>query len=140
MMVAVNVAVLGYGLSAKVFHIPFILTTSGLRLHSIVQRSPTSGNSASSDHPGVQVFTSIQDLYSSPGWEDIGLVVVSTSNNTHFQYAREAIESGKNVVVEKPFCTTSSDAKALVKLAEERRVVVAPYQSLFSPSTVMTKN
>ncbi|CRK40665.1 hypothetical protein BN1723_004909 [Verticillium longisporum] len=36
-----NVAIIGYGLSAKVFHIPFINLVPTLNLHTIIQRNPT---------------------------------------------------------------------------------------------------
>merc|ERR1712000_385015 len=59
---ALNVGVVGYGLSAKIFHIPFITATPTLTLHSIVQRSPKDGNSAPADHPNLKHYTSADDL------------------------------------------------------------------------------
>ena len=48
------------------------------------------------------------------------MVVVNTPVQTHFEYAKMALEAGKNVVVEKPFTVNTSKLKELVKLAEEK--------------------
>ena len=45
-------------------------------------------------------------------------VVISTPVATHFQFAREALEAGKHVLVEKPFTTSVREAEVLVELAE----------------------
>lgn len=126
---AINLVVLGYGLSAKINHIPFIRNTPGLALHSIVQRSPTATNSASQDHPGVKTYSTTTEFYASPDSSEVSLVIVTTSNNTHFSYCKEALENGKNVVVEKPFTTSSKEADELIALAEKKGKVLTVFQS-----------
>ncbi|KUI61888.1 hypothetical protein VP1G_09043 [Cytospora mali] len=121
-----NVTIIGYGLSAKVFHIPFIGLTKGLKLHSIVQRSPAQGNSAPADHPSIKHFTSIDTMLDDP---EIDLVVLSTPPNTHFDLTRRIIEAGKHVLAEKPFVPTSEQAKDLVKLAREKNKLLCVYQN-----------
>lgn len=125
----INIAILGYGFSAKTFHIPFILSTPGLTLHSIVQRAPTDFNSAAKDHPTVKTFRSTDELYTSGESSDISLVIVTTSNITHFSFCKEALENGKHVVVEKPFTTSSKEADELVALAEKHGRVLTVFQS-----------
>lgn len=131
---SINVAILGYGFSAKIFHIPFILNTPGLTLHSIVQRNPTESNSVSKDHPAVKVFRSAEELYASDESDNISLVIITTSNSTHYSLCKEALENGKNVVVEKPFTTSSKEADELVALAEKKGKVLTVFQSSYYPS------
>ena len=100
-----NVAVVGYGLSAKVFHIPFINAVESLHLHGIVQRSPKPGNDASKDFPSAKIYSSFEDAIADPA---VALVVLSTNPQTHFPFAKAAMEAGKHVVVEKPFVPTVS--------------------------------
>ncbi|RPB16726.1 NAD(P)-binding protein [Morchella conica CCBAS932] len=125
----INVAILGYGLSATTFHIPFITTTPGLALHSIVQRSPTETNSAVKDHPSIKAYRSTAELYAAPETSEVSLVVVTTSNTTHFSYCKEALENGKNVVVEKPFATSSKEADELIALAEKVGKTLTVFQN-----------
>lgn len=56
--------------------------------------------------------------------EAIDAVVIATPMASHAQIARDALEVGKHVLVEKPLCTTSAEARALGSLAEARRLVL----------------
>lgn len=135
---SINIAILGYGFSAKIFHIPFILNTPGLTLHSVVQRNPTDTNSVSQDHNTVKCFRSTEELYASAESSDISLVIITTSNATHFSYCKEALENGKHVVVEKPFTTSSKEADELVALAEKQGKVLTVFQSNCHHSPLIT--
>jgi predicted dehydrogenase len=59
----------------------------------------------------------------------LGLIVVTTPNDSHFEYARQALEAGKNVVVDKPMCVSSAEIAQLMKLAAARSVMLAPFHS-----------
>lgn len=50
---------------------------------------------------------------------------ICTPNHTHYDIAKYAIERGVNFICEKPFTTTVEQAKELVSLAEEKKVVGA---------------
>ncbi|KAK3370429.1 hypothetical protein B0H63DRAFT_486989 [Podospora didyma] len=121
-----NVGVIGYGLSAKVFHIPFIALTESLVLHSIVQRSPAPGNSAPDDYPSIKHHTSAETLLTDP---EVDVVIISTPPNTHFPLARDALTNGKHVLVEKPFVPTSAEAEQLAAFAREKGLVLCVYQN-----------
>jgi len=121
-----NVGIIGYGLSAKVFHIPFVALTPSLVLHSIVQRSPAPGNSAPADFPSLKHFTSADALLSDPS---VDIVIISTPPNTHYSLARDALVAGKHVLVEKPFVPSSAQAYELAALAREHHRVLCVYQN-----------
>lgn len=44
-------------------------------------------------------------------------VYIALPNSLHFDYAMKALRAGKNVIVEKPMCTSLDDAEALVEEA-----------------------
>ncbi|KAK0636090.1 hypothetical protein B0T17DRAFT_503569 [Bombardia bombarda] len=122
-----NVGIIGYGLSAKVFHIPFIALTKTLVLHSIVQRSPAPTNSAPDDYPALAAHhTSAAPMLADPA---VDVVIISTPPDTHFALARDALSAGKHVLVEKPFVPTSAEADELAALARSRRLVLCVYQN-----------
>ncbi len=56
--------------------------------------------------------------------DDIEAVVVATSAPSHYAIAKRALEAGKHCFVEKPLTLTSTDAEALVRLADERGLVL----------------
>ena len=71
-----------------------------------------------------------EEIVSSP---DIDAVVIATPVATHYRFARAALENGKHVLVEKPMCATSEEARDLVRLAEARdRVLMVDHTFLFT--------
>ncbi|KAF3066623.1 hypothetical protein CFAM422_008860 [Trichoderma lentiforme] len=121
-----NVGVVGYGLSAKVFHIPFITTTPGLKLHSIVQRSPKANDSAPADYPDLKHYTSSDDLIAD---SEVDVIVVTTPPDNHFDLTKKALESGKHVLTEKPFVPTSAEAQKLADIAKSAGKLICVYQN-----------
>ncbi|KAH7376359.1 putative NAD binding Rossmann fold oxidoreductase [Plectosphaerella cucumerina] len=118
-----RVGVIGYGLSAKVFQIPYILASSRFRLQAIVQRS---GDEAARDHSEATIHRSANDLFANP---NVDLVVVSTPPQSHYEFVSAALTAGKHVVVEKPFCPTSAECDKLIALAKSKGKHLAVFQN-----------
>jgi scyllo-inositol 2-dehydrogenase (NADP+) len=119
----IGVAVVGFGLAGQVFHAPFVSAVPGLKLEAIVQRK---GDEAAKAYPKTRILRSFEEALQDKA---VQLVVVGTPNETHYDLARQAIEAGKHVVIDKPFAATSVQAKELWQLAWERGVVLAPFQN-----------
>ncbi|KAK4899545.1 hypothetical protein LTR27_003278 [Elasticomyces elasticus] len=126
-----KVATIGYGLSAKVFHIPFIQANDRLKLHAVVQRKPTTVSNAASNLPGINVYTSADEMHADPV---VDLVIICTPPWTHFELAKQAICNGKHTVIEKPMTPTAREADELVQLAARQGVILTVYQSVWSLS------
>ncbi|MGI6100569.1 MAG: Gfo/Idh/MocA family oxidoreductase [Lentisphaerae bacterium] len=71
---------------------------------------------------GLRWYASAADLLADPA---IDAVVVATNNLTHAPLARQALEAGKPVIVEKPLAANARDAQALVRLAARRGLSLA---------------
>lgn len=119
----IKVGLVGFGISAKVFHAPFITTDSRYELVSVVERHK---EESKEKYPGVQVVKSIEELLQN---KDIELVVITTPNETHFPYAKAALEAGKHVVLEKPVTNSSAEAKQLMEIASRSGKVLSVYQN-----------
>src|SRR5690606_27162789 len=81
-------------------------------------------------------FTS--DLDEVLGDPQVKLVIVCTHADSHFDYAKRALEAGKNVLVEKPFTPTMAQANALFALAKSKGLTVTPYQNRRFDSCFLT--
>lgn len=122
-----NVAVIGYGLSAKIFHIPLILALPEYyNLYGVVQRSPTPTDDAAKDHAGIKTWKSVDDMLAD---KSVDLVVVSSTPGTHYEFTLKALNAGKHLVVEKPFMPTSAEARELATLAKEKNLLLSVYQN-----------
>ncbi|KAL5606575.1 hypothetical protein BROUX41_002977 [Berkeleyomyces rouxiae] len=125
-MAPLNVGVVGYGLSAKVFHIPFVSLVDDLNLYAIVQRAPSAANSAPADHPSAKHYTTTDALFADPA---VDIVIITTPPGSHFALTKAAIDAGKHVLCEKPFVPTSAEATTLIDLAKKKGVLLCVYQN-----------
>lgn len=88
-----NVGIVGYGFSAKIFHIPFVQQIPELKLHSVVQRTPKPDDDAEKDHPGVKSYRTTEELVQDSA---VDLVIVTTAPDSHFTLCKLALEAGKH--------------------------------------------
>jgi predicted dehydrogenase len=71
---------------------------------------------------------------------ELDAVVIATPVPTHYELAKQALEAGKHVFVEKPPAMTSSEIDELVAIAEERHLVLMPgHLLLYHPGVVKLK-
>jgi predicted dehydrogenase len=119
----IGVGVIGFGLGGRIFHAPFVDAVPGLRLASVLQRR---GDEAARAYPATQIVRSLDEMLAD---KTIDLVVVTTPNATHFELARQALEAGKHVVIDKPFAATSEEALKLGQLAKRQGRLAIPFHN-----------
>ena len=119
----IGVGIVGFGLGGRVFHAPFVHAVTGLRVAGIVQRK---GDEAARAYPAAEIARSLDELLANRA---IGLVVVTTPNATHFDFAKQALEAGKHVVIDKPFAATSQQALELDRLAKRNGLLLVPFHN-----------
>ena len=91
---------------------------------SCVTKCHTRGNQKNiswlrKNYPKVVHTTSIRDILTD---KNIDAVAISTPINSHFKIAKNALESGKHVFVEKPMASSVIEAKQLIKIAKSKNL------------------
>lgn len=119
----IRVGLVGYGMAASVFHAPLIESVDGLALTAVVSSNP---GKVQRDYPDVDVVPTLERLLER---DDIELVVIATPNETHYEFAKRALEVGKHVVVDKPFVLHTPEADELITLAHCKNVVLSVFQN-----------
>jgi len=109
----INTGIIGFGLSGKVFHAPFIHTHPDFHLSSVVERNNSHSRKI---YPYVSILKNYDELLND---DSIELIVVATPNTFHFPMIKESLDAGKHVVVEKPFVPTSKEADELIRFSEK---------------------
>jgi predicted dehydrogenase len=80
----------------------------------------------------VRTTTCLDEVLANP---DIEAMAVATPAETHRQIAEACLRAGKHVYVEKPLATSSQDAEALVRLAQETgRILMVGHLFLYDPA------
>ncbi|HEY8323688.1 MAG TPA: Gfo/Idh/MocA family oxidoreductase [Ktedonobacterales bacterium] len=83
------------------------------------------------DFPLAQVSRDPADLFAA----DLDCVVIATPVRTHFDLARQALLSGKHVMVEKPLTASVAEAEELVELAKRaQKVLMVGHTFEYSPA------
>ncbi len=118
-----NVGLVGFGFAGKTFHAPVIRVVEGLRLTTIVQRH--GGGAPNPRYADVELVRSVDELLA----RTVDLVVIATPNTSHHPIAKQCLQAGRHVVIDKPFTTTVAEAEDLVQLAEAKRRVLSAYQN-----------
>jgi scyllo-inositol 2-dehydrogenase (NADP+) len=117
----IRTAVLSYGMSGEVFHIPLLIAHKGFEVVSILHR-----NTQKPVRHTYPVARDYGDLLKDPSVE---LIIVNTPNETHFSFAAKALKAGKHVIVEKPFTVTVKEADELIALAKEQNKLLSVFQN-----------
>ncbi|KKR88177.1 MAG: Oxidoreductase domain protein [Candidatus Woesebacteria bacterium GW2011_GWB1_41_10] len=83
--------------------------------------------------PGLIVKT--RDYSEILGREDIEGVIIASATDTHFKIARDFIEKGFNVLIEKPITKTYAEALELQKLhrKNKKQIVMAGHIQIYDP-------
>ena len=110
----IRVGIVGYGMAAQVFHLPFLLEHKSFRVQAIVSSQREALQSAL---PTLNIY---EDLNAMLERESLDLVVITTPNYLHYPQAKQCLEAGIAVVLEKPMTTNLDDAKRLKALCEQK--------------------
>jgi scyllo-inositol 2-dehydrogenase (NADP+) len=122
---AVRVGMLGYGAIGHE-HAVAIARTHGLELRAVCDPNPARVDAAREMAPDVRGHAAGEALLAD---DEVDLVVVSTPPNTHADWVLRALQAGKHVVVEKPFCLTVEEADRQIAAAAEADLLLAVYQN-----------
>nr|NQU89510.1 oxidoreductase [Bacteroidota bacterium] len=116
-------AIIGFGLSGKVFHAPFLHTHPGFRIKTVIERHR---EDSKKNYPYLEVEKDYRVLLDDP---EIDLVAVCTPNTLHFPMVKDCLLAGKHVVIEKPFTPTSLEADELIGLAKSQNRHIFVFQN-----------
>ena len=122
----INVALIGFGLSGRVFQAPIISSIPEFNLCKICTTNPESIRTIKALYPKASIAADVGEVMKD---ESIQLVIVASPNTSHFATAREAIISEKHVVVEKPFTVTSKEADNLIALSKKYGRILSAYHN-----------
>lgn len=122
-MEVIKTGLASFGMSGQIFHAPFISTHPQFQLYKIVERSK---ELSKEKYPDACIVRSVEELVED---KEIELVIINTPDNTHYPYARLALEAGKHVIVEKPFTTTIEEGQELIALARKNGLMLSVFQN-----------
>lgn len=131
-----HIAYIGFGKSTTRYHLPFVLVRKDkLHVAHIFRRREKPELEQEPQYAHIHFTRQLDDILDDP---HVKLVVICTQVDSHFEYAKKALEAGKNVLVEKPFTSTLEQARELFTLAKQKGLIVTPYQNRRFDSCFLT--
>ena len=113
----INCAFIGFGKSTTRYHLPYVLNRKDSWHVAHIFRRHAKPEEQAPIYSHIHFTSDLDEVLNDP---DVKLVVVCTHADSHFEYAKRALEAGKNVLVEKPFTPTLAQAKELFALAKSK--------------------
>ena len=122
-----RLGICGFGASATYFHMSLIRQQSNLKL--IVCFDPAPERIKLAKECGFQFGLPPDDLAKAIKELSLDIIVVTSPNSLHYFQAKVALESGANVLVDKPLALCSEQVDLLVDLANRNNLVLMVFQN-----------
>ena len=91
--------------------------TEGIALEAVYSRTEEKGRKLAEEYGVDKVYTDLDAMLADGA---VNFVYVASPNSLHYEQCRRALLAGKNVICEKPFCTSGKQVRVLMNLAKER--------------------
>lgn len=123
-----TVAYIGFGVSAREYHLPYVESRDDIRTKYVFRREEDIPVFAEyeSFYPEITFTTDLQQVLDDP---EVDLVVVCAPDRFHVTYAKAILNAGKHALVEKPFAPTAAEAREVFALATEKGLICMPNQN-----------
>jgi predicted dehydrogenase len=116
----ISIGVIGYGYWGP--NLARIATEAAdCRLAAVADVSSEALARAQKQHPSAKLYQSWKDLLAD---HSIEAVLIATPVSSHFELALSALKANRHVLIEKPFTSTSAEARILVHEAAQRELVL----------------
>lgn len=115
----IGVAVVGTGFGQKV-HIPGFKAYPQTQVVAVYHQDLEKAKAIASSHNIPYACHTIDDILALP---EVQAVSISTPPFLHYEMAKQVLQAGKHLLLEKPTTLTAEEARDLYYLAKQRRVI-----------------
>ncbi|WP_026818596.1 Gfo/Idh/MocA family oxidoreductase [Arthrobacter castelli] len=123
----IRTALVGFGVSGRVFHAPAIASDPRYSLDFIVTSNEERAADAADRYPDAAIVPGREELFASA--DDLDLMVIATPPFAHVGLAADGISHGLHVSVDKPFVVNSDEGTELIEQAKQAGVVLTVFQN-----------
>jgi len=120
-----TVALAGFGSSGRGIHAP-LLQQAGMTIAAVSTADRQRAEEVGRELPGARVVPDLDALLAVPG---LDLIVLATPSGLHAHQARQCVDAGIAVVVDKPLATDATQALGVVEAAHGAGVALTVFQN-----------
>ncbi|KAF2425296.1 oxidoreductase-like protein [Tothia fuscella] len=127
----INFAIIGTGWITDSF-IQSAHSTNSWKLTTVFSRSADSATAFAQKHNITSTHTTLESLVSDTS---IQVVYIASPNSLHYAHAKQCLQAGKHVIVEKPATSTAKELRQLFEIAEANDVfLLEAYRHIQEPN------
>ncbi|MDY6794609.1 MAG: bi-domain-containing oxidoreductase [Actinomycetota bacterium] len=127
----INVGVIGAGTLAQAHHLPNLVKSPHFSVGAVCDKVAVTAAGVARKYGAGYCSTDYRDILDD---EDIDMVIIATRHDTHAPLIREAADSGKHVLVEKPVALTLEQCGRVLEETDREGVNIAvDFNRRFSP-------
>ncbi len=120
----VSVGVVGIGTVAELFYLEAIVKHSDrAELTALCDVVPGRADAAAAKWGAKAAFTDLGEMLDQT---EVEAVLVLTKHSQHYDHAKQVLDAGRHLGIEKPIAATLEQATEIVELAEARHLKLAP--------------
>ena len=133
-----RIGIVGAGAWAAIAHVPAVLANPRAVLAGVADADPERLAATADHHRVSERYAGHRELMAHG---DLDALVVSTPHATHYEIARDALDAGLHVLVEKPMTVRAEDARDLDARASAAGLhLVVGYTNHFAPGAIAARS
>lgn len=121
-----NWATLGCGVIAN--ELALAMEKRGQKLYSVANRTKSKAVAFAEKYGIKKVYDSIDEVFDDP---NVDIIYISTPHNTHIEYMKKALSSGKHILCEKSITLNSDELAEAVDIAEKNHLILAEAMTIY---------
>lgn len=94
-----------------------VIANPRAQLEMVCDLDPSRLAKIKESYPGIYLTTNLEEVLAA---DEVEAVINATASEHHYAIGKQALESGKHLLVEKPMAMSSREAEEMVALARER--------------------
>lgn len=104
------------------------LQKMGRTLYAVANRTHEKAVAFAEKYRIDKVYDSIDEVFLD---DKVDIIYITTPHNTHYQYMKKALESGKHIFVEKSITLNSRELMEMVSLAKEKNLLIGEAMTIW---------
>ena len=121
-----NWTVIGTGVIAN--EMAQALQKTDKTLYGVANRTQTKAIDFAKKYGVKKVYDEIDEVFDD---ENVDIIYLATSHNTHYQFMKKALEHGKHLFVEKSITLNSRELDEMMVLAKEKNLILAEAMTIW---------
>lgn len=113
-----NVGTIGTGVIVEEF-LNAVNEVENVQCTAVYSRTKEKARRLADKYNVKQIYIDYKELLKD---KNVNFIYIALPNSMHYEYALKALQSGKNVICEKPFTSTVKEVQTLIDLAKEKKL------------------